>query len=173
MTTSAIVVTTHKQDPPLRPERIYVGIDLGYREHVAAATPLPAFNPQHRPEGWKRIRTLKFSSDAAGCPRLKRYLDRLSVDAADFLVLLEPTGGYYGLSLIMFLLGKGYRVLQVDNRTVKEYREKVFGLEAKTDDADARLMARMGFLHEMVGESFRSSRCTYRWRCCRAASDGA
>jgi len=58
------------------------------------------------------------------------------------------------LSLILFLLGKGYRVLQVDNRTVKEYREKVFGLEAKTDDVDARLMARMGFLHEMVGEEF-------------------
>src|SRR6516165_10646446 len=51
-------------------------------------------------------------------------------------------------------LGKGYRVLQVDNRTVKEYREKVFGLETKTDDVDARLMARMGFLHEMVGEEF-------------------
>ena len=154
MTTSAIIVNTNTQDPPLRPERIYVGIDLGYREHVAAAIPLPAFNPQHRPEGWKRVKTLKFTSDAAGYQRLKRYLDRLSIDSADFLVLLEPTGGYYGLSLIVFLLGKGYRVLQVDNRTVKEYRETVFGLETKTDDVDARLIARMGFLHEMVGEEF-------------------
>ena len=111
MTTSAIIVNTNTQDPPLRPERIYVGIDLGYREHVAAATPLAAFNPQHRPEGWKRVKTLKFTSDAAGYQRLKRYLDRLSIDSADFLVLLEPTGGYYGLSLILFLLGKGYRVI--------------------------------------------------------------
>jgi len=110
MTTSAIIVSTNKQDSPLRPERIYVGIDLGYREHVAAAIPLAAFNPQHRPEGWKRVKTLKFTSDAAGYQRLKRYLDRLSIDSADFLVLLEPTGGYYGLSLILFLLGKGYRV---------------------------------------------------------------
>ena len=145
MTTSAIIVSTNTQDAPLRPERVYVGIDLGYREHVAAATPLAAFNPQHQPEGWKRVKTLKFTSDAAGYQRLKRYLDRLSVDSADFLVLLEPTGGYYGLSLILFLLGKGYRVLQVDNRTVKEYRETVFGLETKTDEVDARLMARMGF----------------------------
>ncbi|MBV9601573.1 MAG: IS110 family transposase [Chloroflexi bacterium] len=154
MTTSAIIVSTNNQDPRPRPERIYVGIDLGYREHVAAATPLAAFSPQHRPEGWKRVKTLKFSSDAAGYQRLQRYLDRVSTDVADFLVLLEPTGGYYGLSLILFLLGKDYRVLQVDNRTVREYREKVFGLETKTDDVDARLMARMGFLHEMVGEEF-------------------
>jgi len=103
MTTSAIIVSTNKQDQPLRPERIYVGIDLGYREHVAAAIPLAAFNPQHRSEGWKRVKTLKFTSDASGYQRLKRYLDRLSVDSADFLVLLEPTGGYYGLSLILFL----------------------------------------------------------------------
>jgi transposase len=154
MTTSAIVVDRTEQDAPLKAERVYVGIDLGYREHVAVAIPLTAFNPQRQPDGWKRVKTVKFTSDAAGYQRLKRYLDRLSVDPADFLVLLEPTGGSYGLSLVLFLLGKGYRVLQVDNRTVKEYREKVFGLETKTDDVDARLMARMGFLHEMVGEEF-------------------
>src|SRR5437016_6570658 len=154
MTTSVIAVSTDKQNTPVRTERVYVGIDLGYREHVVAATPLQAFNPQRQPDGWKRVRTLKFGSDAAGYQRLQRYLERCSADPADFLVLLEPTGGSYGLSLILFLLGKGYRVLQVDNRTVKEYREKVFGLEAKTDDVDARLMARMGFLHEMVGEEF-------------------
>jgi len=51
-------------------------------------------------------------------------------------------------------LGRGYRVLQVENRAVKDYREKVFGGETKTDEVDARLMARMGFLHELVGEEF-------------------
>ena len=56
--------------------------------------------------------------------------------------------------MLLYLLGKGYRVLQVDNRAVKDYREKIFGSETKTDDTDARLMARMGFLHELVGEEF-------------------
>jgi hypothetical protein len=154
MTTSVIAVSTDQQNTPVRTERVYVGIDLGYREHVVAATPFQAFNPQRQPDGWKRVKTLKFGSDAAGYQRLQRYLERCSADPADFLMLLEPTGGYYGLSLILYLLGKGYRILQVDNRTVKEYREKVFGLETKTDDVDARLMARMGFLHEMVGEEF-------------------
>ena len=56
--------------------------------------------------------------------------------------------GQDGAYLAHFLLGKGYRVLQVENRAVNDYREKIFGSETKTDDADARLMARMGFLHE-------------------------
>jgi hypothetical protein len=56
--------------------------------------------------------------------------------------------------VLLYLLGKGYRVLQVDNRALKDYREKIFGSETKTDETDARLMARMGFLHELVGEEF-------------------
>jgi transposase len=32
--------------------------------------------------------------------------------------------------------------------------KRVFGSETKTDEVDARLMARMGFLHELVGEEF-------------------
>jgi len=49
---------------------------------------------------------------------------------------------------------KGYHLLQVENSAVKEYRENIYGSETKTDDTDARLMARMGFLHEWVGEEF-------------------
>jgi transposase len=136
-----------------RDERIYVGLDVGYREHVAAACPLSSFNVARNPEGWKRVRTLHFASDAAGFGRFQRYLERSSSDPADFLILLEPTGSY-GLTVLLYLLGKGYRVLQIENRAVKDYREKVFGSETKTDDTDARLMARMAFLHELVGEEF-------------------
>jgi transposase len=56
--------------------------------------------------------------------------------------------------VLLYLLGKGYRVFQIENRAVKDYREKIFGSETKTDDIDARLMARMAFLHELVGEEF-------------------
>jgi hypothetical protein len=154
VTTSAIVSNIDGLTLPQRRERIYVGIDVGYREHVAAASPLSVFNVQRNPDGWKRVKTSHFSSDAAGFRQLQRYLDWHSISQADFLVLLEPTGGYYGLTLLLYLLGKGYQVLQVENRAVKDYREKVFGGETKTDDVDARLMARMGFLHELVGEEF-------------------
>ena len=135
-------------------ERIYVGIDVGYREHVAAGIPLSGFQRGQPPDGWKRARRLHFSSDAVGFRQLRRYLDQLSACPTDFLILVEPTGGYYGMALLSFLLSQRYAVLQVDNRAVKDYRDKVLGSETKTDATDARLMARMGYLHEVVGEEF-------------------
>jgi transposase len=138
----------------LRAPSIYVGIDVGYRAHTAAACRLQDFNPQRERDAWRRVRTVQFTADAAGFAHLQRYLERFSLDPVNFLVLLEPTGGYYGLALIVYLLNKGYRVLQVENRAVKDYREKVFGSETKNDMVDARLMARMGFLHTVVGEEF-------------------
>ena len=42
----------------------------------------------------------------------------------------------------------------VENHTVKHLREKVFGSLPKTDAMDARVMARVCYLHEVVGEEF-------------------
>ena len=97
---------------------------------------------------------MSFSSDSPGFRRLQHYLDGFSAEPAEFLVLLEPTGGYYGMALLSYLVSKGYQVLQVGNSAVKNYREKVFGSETKTDATDARLMARIGFLREALGEEF-------------------
>src|ERR1051326_3323757 len=100
----------HKREPeshPQRGERIYVGLDVGYREHVAAACPLSSFSVERNPEGWKRVRTIHLASDAAGFGRFKRYLEHYSSDPGDFLILLEPTGSY-GLTVLLYLLGTGY-----------------------------------------------------------------
>jgi transposase len=134
--------------------QIFVGIDIGYRSHVACACPGTLFNAKRYPDGWKRAKTIHFSSDANGFKRLQRYLDAFSDNPAHFLILSEPTGGSYGLALQIYLTMKGYHLLQVENSAVKEYRENIYGSETKTDDTDARLMARMGFLHEWVGEEF-------------------
>jgi transposase len=152
--TTAILVPVSNTQQPIKRERIYVGVDVGYRQHVAAASPLAVFNAQRTPNAWRHVKTVRFASDAAGFAQLQRYLDKHSAVVSEFLVLLEPTGGYYALALLLYLLGKGYQVLQVENRAVKDYREKLFGSETKADEMDARLMARMGFLHELVGEEF-------------------
>jgi transposase len=152
--TTAILVPVSNTQQPIKRERIYVGVDVGYRQHVAAASPLAVFNAQRTPNAWRQVKTVRFASDAAGFAQLQRYLDKHSAVVSEFLVLLEPTGGYYALALLLYLLGKGYQVLQVENRAVKDYREKLFGSETKADEMDARLMARMGFLHELVGEEF-------------------
>jgi hypothetical protein len=111
--TTTTLATTGNTEQPINRERIYVGVDVGYRQHVAAASPLSVFNAQRNPNAWRQVKTARFGSDAAGFGQLQRYLDKHSSAATDFLVLLEPTGGYYALALILYLLGKGYRVLQV------------------------------------------------------------
>jgi len=134
--------------------KVFVGIDVGYKTHVVCACPGSLFNAKRYPDGWKRAKTLPFTSDASGFKKLQKYLDSFSTNPSDFLMLCEPTGGYYSLALQMYLLGKKYCLLQVDNTAVKEYRQNIYGSETKTDAMDARLMARMGFLHEWVGEEF-------------------
>lgn len=133
-------------------ERVYVGIDIGYREHVAAACPASALAPRGR-DAWTRCKTLRFKSDADGFSLLKTYLEGFSTNPSHFLILLEPTGSY-GIAAQAFLVGNGYAVLQVAGMSVKQYREKLLSSDTKTDDVDARLLSRMGFLHESVGEKF-------------------
>ena len=91
-TKAPALVTSPERVAHAPKERIYVGLDIGYREHVAAASPLSVFNVGRNPDGWKRVKPIHFASDAAGFGRFQRYLDHHSPDPRDFLILLEPTG---------------------------------------------------------------------------------
>lgn len=134
------------------PERFYVGVDVGYREHVAVAISLQAFAEGE--DRWKRARCLSFPSTRAGLDRLQKYLDTCSTDHRAFLGLCEPTGGFYGASLYQYLVDQGYPMWLVANATTRHMRERIFGGLPKTDEMDARVMARIAYLHEAVGEEF-------------------
>ena len=134
------------------PERFYVGVDVGYREHVAVAISLQTFAEGE--DRWKRVRCLSFPSTRAGLDRLQKYLDTCSTDHRAFLGLCEPTGGFYGASLYQYLVDQGYPMWLVANATTRHMRERIFGGLPKTDDMDARVMARIAYLHEAVGEEF-------------------
>jgi Transposase len=149
-----VISTAGTAAPATGSHRYYVGIDIGYREHVACCIPLLSFKPTKGKDRWRSAKCLKFASSSTGYGQLQRYLDGHSLTPADFIILHEATGGYYGLSLTTYLRKRGYRVWQIDNLAVKEYRAKIFGGQTKTDEMDARLMARMAFLHEAVGEEF-------------------
>jgi transposase len=134
------------------PERYYVGIDIGYREHVAAGIALSTF--MQGEERWKKAKAIHFSSSHSGFEQLRKYLDGFRSDPQAFLIVLEPTGGYYGASLYQALLESHYSALLVDNSTTRHMREKIFGNIPKTDEMDGRTMARIAYLHDIVGEEF-------------------
>jgi transposase len=149
-----VATTRAEAGPGGSSRRYYVGIDVGYREHVACCIALALFNPGKGKDRWRTAKCLTFKSTATGFAQLQRYLDAHSTNYLDFVILHEATGGQYGLSLVAYLRNRGYQVHQCDNRAVKDYRTKIFGGETKTDAMDARLMARMAFLHETLGEEF-------------------
>ena len=134
------------------PERYYLGVDVGYQAHVAVVISLERF--VQGGSAWKRAPGVEFASTQAGLQELQAYLQRFSAEPPDFLGLCEPTGGYYGATLYHYLVEHAYPMWLVDNGLTREMREKIFGHVPKTDAMDARVMARMGYLHEAVGEEF-------------------
>jgi hypothetical protein len=134
------------------PQRYYLSVDVGYKEHVAVAISLQTF--VRGDDRWKRVRCLHFPSTHAGLKKFQKYLDRFCPDPAAFLGLCEPTGGFYGATVFQHLLDGGYQMLLVENATTRHMREKIFPNIPKTDEMDARVMARIGYLHEAVGEEF-------------------
>lgn len=134
------------------PRRFYLGLDVGYKEHVAVVISLDTF--VRGDERWKQARCLHFPSTRAGLRRLQGYLERFSTDPSEFMGLCEPTGGYYGATVFQHLLDEGYAMHLVENATVGYLRKKIFTGMPKTDEMDARVMARIGYLHEAVGEEF-------------------
>jgi transposase len=134
------------------PERNYLGIDVGYREHVAVVIPLQSFAQEG--DRWKRTPCLHFLSTRAGLDKLQRYLDAFSCERETFFGICEPTGGFYGATMFQYLLDEGYPMWLIENATTRHMREKIMGHIPKTDEIEARVMSRIGYLHEAVGEEF-------------------
>ena len=134
------------------PRRYYLGVDVGYKEHVAVVISLKTF--VRGDDRWKRARCVHFPSTRGGLRKLQRYLDRFSTDPGEFLGLCEPTGGHYGATVFQYLLDQDYNMNLVENATTRHMREKIFPGLPKTDEMETRVMARIGYLHEAVGEEF-------------------
>src|SRR6266699_2880742 len=47
---------SNPEPAPTRRKWIYVGGDVGYRQHVAAASPLSVLNAQRSPNAWRQVR---------------------------------------------------------------------------------------------------------------------
>jgi hypothetical protein len=134
------------------PCRYYLGVDVGYKEHVAVVIGLQTF--VRGDDRWKRARCVHFPSTQVGLRKFQRYLDRFSTDRSTFFGLCEPTGGHYGATVFQYLLDQDYNMNLVENATVRHVREQIFPGLPKTDEMETRVMARLGYLHEAVGEEF-------------------
>lgn len=136
----------------------FVGIDIGADFHVAACIPFEKFRVEKE---WKRQKTMKFNSDSEGIVKfltaLKEIQNTFGHTPGDFCILLEPTGGHYSYLVTTVLMDLGYSIYQVENNSVKKFREDQLGLNEKSDDIDAKVMAYMGW-HKMLHPDMKSVR---------------
>lgn len=135
----------------------YVGIDIGYKFHVAACI---SYEELQDPKSvWKKKKTVKINADSDGIASFLDFLremgDSNNISPKDFFILLEPTGGNYGYIIMKALIDRGYTLYQVKNKAVKDFRESSLGMKEKSDEIDARVMAYMGY-HKSLNPALQS-----------------
>jgi transposase len=136
-----------------RRERYFLGVEVGRRTHTVCAVSRSTFETGGT--RWQHAPTLTVPVNRAGFERIGALLQRLSDDPArDVVAGLEPTGGYYARTVHAYLRGLGLPVHWVKNNAVHDARDAVYGKKTKTDPADARLIARLLFLREAVGQEY-------------------
>ncbi len=108
---------------------LLVGIDWAESEHAACLI---------SPEG-KVLRRLRISHDVAGVERLVHTIGELEPNAAAVLVAIETAHGL----LVSALLEAGFTVYAINPKAVERYRSRTRVSRAKTDPADAELLARI------------------------------
>ena len=108
---------------------ILVGIDWGETEHAACLL-TPAGVVQHR---------LRVPHTAEGLRQLQQVITAVEPDPATVLVALERPDGL----LVTTLLAVGYTIYALNPKQVDRYRDRTRLAGAKSDPADAELLARI------------------------------
>jgi transposase len=112
-------------------QRITVGVDAGKRAHQVAVYDLTAGTI---------VGQGNFPVSRVGFEQLALFLREHASDPAEVLVGIEATGHYH-VTLLEFLLERGYAVVLVNPYQAAQFRRSQ-GAKAKTDRIDARALAR-------------------------------
>ncbi len=127
--------------------RLYVGIDIGRHSHLVAAIP----KDRMEDGSWERGAVRRVSTTAGGFADLTVWLDSFGVPRAATVAGCEPTGGWYGWTVVAYLENAGYRVHWLQNWAIHDRRKLLIGKQTKTDALDARLLARLLYEQEWLG----------------------
>jgi transposase len=142
-----VALTETRGDTEPVGSRLYVGVDIGRFHHLVAAI------PQERMENgtWERAVARRFPTNAEGFTQLVAWLLSFGVAIQDVRVGLEPTGGMYSSTVVAWLVRHNFRVDWLQNWAVHDRRHLLIGKQAKTDELDARLIARLLYEREYLG----------------------
>ena len=110
---------------------VYVGIDVGKRNHVASMLD----------DGKKPLlKAFSFANSTEGGESLVAQIEQFTTDKSDISVGMEATGHYW-LALYSFLLDKGYTIHVINPIQTDGWRKGIEIRKRKTDDIDSLLIA--------------------------------
>ena len=144
---TAAALTETRGGPLPAGHQLYVGVDVGRRQHVVAAI------AKDRMENgsWERAGVHRIPTTSAGFRELTEWLSSLGFSQDQVAVACEPTGGWYARTVAAWLERHGYEVSWLQNSALHERRELLIGKQTKTDALDARLLARLLYERECFG----------------------
>ncbi len=138
---------TENRDGSSPVSTLYVGIDVGRRTHMVAAI----LRQRMEDGSWERAVARRFATAGNGFRELTAWLERSGLDPSQMQVGLEPTGGWYSLTVAAWLVRHGYRISWLQNAALHERRQLAIGKQTKTDALDARLIARLLYERDCLG----------------------
>jgi transposase len=147
MDAQSAAVLTETWGPPIPTGLLYLGIDIGRRQHLAAAIP----ETRMWDGSWERAPVRKVATTAVAFRDLTSWLAELGTQPEQVRIGMEPTGGWYGRTVAAWLERHGYRVDRLQNFALDDRRHLMIGKQTKTDALDARLIARLLFERERLG----------------------
>jgi transposase len=127
---------------------LYVGIDVGRRNHVAVA-----IDRERMEDGtWERATARRVPTTAAGFGNFVEWLEGFGRHPDEIRIGCEPTGGLCAETLVAWLTRRGCQVSWLQSWALHERRRLAIGKQTKTDALDARLIARLLYERESYGQ---------------------
>jgi transposase len=142
-------LTESRGGPGSAGTHLFVGIDVGRHHHQVAAIPRERMDDG----SWERAPVRSIAANAFGFRDLLAWLESSGLPPAQVKVGCEPTGGWYSRTVVAWLETYGYQVDWLQNWAVHERRQLILGKQTKTDALDARLIARLLYERERLGQS--------------------
>lgn len=135
--------------------KLYVGIDVHSREHVAAVLPISLLELPGTP--WGKVKPITIRNSIEDFERLETAIKSHVSTPEEVAIAVDNTGGHYSEPITYFLLTKGYSVYYLEAKATKVAKERLLDQESKSDVVDSITAAYLLYLRDVHGISLRIS----------------
>lgn len=135
--------------------KLYVGIDIHSRKHVAAVIPTSLLELPGTL--WGKVKPITIRNNIEDFERLETAIRSYVLAPKEVAIAIDETGSHYSEPITYFLLTKGYSVYYLEAKATKAAKERLLDQESKSDVVDSITAAYLLYLRDVHGISLRIS----------------